>query len=101
MDDWRRHQDVYTSYDTTKTAYDLLKTAYNTANTADIAYNANTANKWLTVPVTVPTRPCKPDQPPAYTGPNIQFKDDLATIVASAPKRLNGQGTVTLTAVGD
>ena len=31
-------------------------------------------------PVAIPARECKPDQPPAFGGPDIQYTSDWATI---------------------
>ena len=102
MEEWNRFRALYADYETRKNTYDTAKTDYNTKNAAQI--NLHTAG-WTTTlfaaPVTIPTRPCKPSQPAAYTGPDIQFTNDWTSITGSASERQTGQGTVTLTANGD
>ena len=102
MEEWNRFRALYSDYETRKATYDAAVNDYNTKNTKQkTLHEADWTTTLFSAPVTIPTRPCKPDQPVAYTGPDIQFTNDWAAITGSASERQTGQGTVTLTANGD
>jgi hypothetical protein len=73
--DWLEYYREYTSYnsakstfETTKTSYNTLKDAYNTALAAETARKLDFFKSIFDPPIVVPERPCKPTQPPAWTG---------------------------------
>ena len=71
-----------TTFNTAKTAYDLLKDAYNTKVAAEKTRRADFMRQLFEAPITIPARPCKPDQLPLYTG--LSWKPDVSTTAVSA-----------------
>ena len=72
-----------------------MKAAYNTAVTTELQRLMDP----LASPRNfnygaVPARPCKPDRPYLYTGPDIQWTNTWTAIKASATFRGEGQGAV-------
>ena len=90
---WNRTQAVYDTYnaalDMPVTGYQALKTTYNAQVTA---YNARAVDWWTgmtTAPVAVPVRPCAPDRPGAYTGPQFDWTVTAIGSLDAAAKGLN------------
>lgn len=57
-----------TTFETAKTAYNTLKDAYNTAVASEKARSLDAFRTLFEAPITIPDRPCKPDQLEAFTG---------------------------------
>jgi len=92
-----------TNFDNLKTTYDTAREAYNTANEAELDRQGDFIRNIMDTPVEVPSRPCKPTQPPAYTGANLQWTNTLTTIQdpSNTAMRMAGQGAPIQSAVGD
>jgi hypothetical protein len=81
----------YKAYETSVTAYNTLKDAYNAAAAKEKARRADFLKAWLTYELPVPVKPCPPDQPFAYSGPLLKFKEAVdgttwASIVSGTSK---------------
>ena len=71
-----------TAFETTKTSYETLRTAYNTAVSSERTRRADFLKQIFEAPVTIPARPCKPDQISAFSG--LSWKPDVTTTAVAA-----------------
>jgi hypothetical protein len=101
FNDWMRWGGINTSFATAKGSYDTLKGTYNTDNATEIARKADFFKSMFEAPTAIPARPCKPDQPAAYSGPNLQFIDTWSAITGDAAKRAAGKARTDQTALID
>jgi hypothetical protein len=52
--------------------------------------------EWLFLPVVdVPTRPCKPDVPPEFTGPMLDWDQTKAMVAYTPDNKMNKMGRLT------
>lgn len=82
MQELEAFRTVYAAYESAKLAYDVKVNAYNAAITKNMAATKAPAGyEWLNflvAPTLVPSRPCKPDTPPAYAGPKLFASGEVA-----------------------
>lgn len=71
-----------TTFETSKTSYDILRVAYNLAITNENLRNADFFRQVFESPITIPTRPCKPDLILDYVG--LTWKPDVTTTAVLA-----------------
>lgn len=59
---------MYNAFAGTKTSYDTLRTAYNTELVKEKKRQSGAFTSIFDPEIKLPTRPCTPDRPPAFTG---------------------------------
>jgi hypothetical protein len=64
---------IYTDFNTKVTNYNKLRDAYNVELKKEKTRNSNLATMMFDAPVKLPTRPCPPDQPPAFQGLTLSW----------------------------
>lgn len=88
--DWDRWQVAYDVFEHKKRCtYTPLKNAYNTKVTSELRRLADpfASPRSSTGANALPARPCKPDRPYKYTGPDVQWTNAWTAIKASATFR--------------
>jgi len=94
MNDKAAIKSLYDAFDGSKSSYDSLKTLYDQAITDEEARVADFFKATFDAPIAIPTRPCAPDQPPAWWGPLPMFGDAVtATPVVPWATVVTGQST--------
>jgi hypothetical protein len=89
-----------TSYNSAKTTYDSSKSTYNTALSNEKTRKADFFKSIFEAPVTIPTRPCPPTQPSAWTGATIDWDVASAAIASvNTTGKANQYGVFTDTAL--
>lgn len=66
-DSWDQYAAWYATYSSEVTAYEILRDEYNTALQGD-SLRRSSPIALITSALNIPSRPCPPDQPPAYAG---------------------------------
>jgi len=67
------NETLRTTFNNSVTTYNELKDAYNTKAELENARNADSLRLFFEQEYLLPQRPCKPAQPPVYSGPVFTF----------------------------
>jgi hypothetical protein len=77
---------MYSAFNTKVTAYNTLKDAYNTELKKEKTRNSNFVSSIFDAPIKLPTRPCPPDQPPAFQGLTLEWGATLFSAYGATEK---------------
>jgi len=89
-----------TTYNSAKSTYDTDRTAYNTALSNEKTRAADFFKSIFEAPITIPTRPCQPTQPTAWSGPTIDWDVAGAAIgTVNETGKLASYGVITRAAL--